>query len=357
LGRAAVKLCVEKIKDHAAYYTTNYAVEDLDAVRTALGYEKINVWGGSYGSRVVLEYLRRYPAHSRSGVVDGVAPVAIALPWSMEVDALAALTAINKQCADTPACAAQYGDIVQKAQKTSAYLLNNPQEIKITHPRTQEKILVNVTAQDFSSVIRLALYSRDLSSLLPQVISEAEAGDYTLFASLIYLAKAKSEMAGINYAMHYTVVCNEDYPLYKDKDPAETNVFLNTQMVEKYSEICAQWPRAQLPEDYWQPIKSNVPVLMLSGAVDPVTPPRWAELVKSGLTNATHIVAPGGHHITTQEGCIAQLMTAFIVKGSGKELDAQCANNIQPLAIHLPPKALDSALDKISNQSTAEKKE
>lgn len=358
LGRAAVKICVEKIKDHAPFYTTNYAVDDLDAVRAALGYEKINVWGGSYGSRVVLEYLRRYPGHSRTGVVDGVAPVAIALPWSMEADALAALTLINKQCADTPACASQYGDIVQKAQKTSSYLLDNPQEIKITHPRTQEKVLVNVTAQDFSGVIRLALYNRDLSSLLPQVISEAESGDYALFASLIYLAKAKSEMAGINYAMHYSVVCNEDYPIYKDKNPAETNVFLNTQMVQKYSEVCAQWPRAQLPEDYWQPIKSDVPVLMLSGAVDPVTPPHWAELVKTGLTNATHIVATGGHHITTQEGCIAQLMTAFIVKGSGKELDAQCANNIQPLAIHLPPKALDApTTDTNNNKSAAEQKE
>jgi len=353
LGREAVKQCIEKIKDHAAYYTTNYAVQDLDAVRVALGYEKINLWGGSYGSRVVLEYLRRYPSHIRASVIDGVAPVAIALPWSMEADGLAALQAINKQCANTPACLTHFGDITQKAQAISSRLLANPQAIKITHPRTQEKVSVNMTAQDFSGVIRLALYSRDLSSLLPQVISDADAGDYSVLASLIYLAKSKSEMAGINYGMHYTVVCNEDYPLYKNKPATDANVFLNTQMVQKYSEVCEHWPRAQLPADYWAPIESDSPVLALSGAVDPVTPPYWGEQVKAGLTNLTHIVAPGGHHIVTSEGCIAQLITAFIAKGDGKELDASCAKNIQPLAIYIPP----SFMEKTDSPETNKGKE
>jgi pimeloyl-ACP methyl ester carboxylesterase len=336
-SREALNQCINKVKNHAAYYTTNYAIADLDAVRIALGYEKINMWGGSYGSRVVLEYMRRYPAQVRVSVIDGVAPVAIALPWFMEADGLAALQAINKQCAETPACAEHYGDIVQKAQKVADGLLLKSQAIKISHPRTQEKITVNLTSQDFSGVIRLALYSRDLSSLLPQAISEADAGDYELFASLIFLAESKSDMAGISYGMHYSVICNEDYPLYKDKNPIESNVFLNSLSVQKYSEVCAQWPHADLPADYWQPIKSDLPLLMLSGAVDPVTPPRWGELVKAGLANATHVIAPGGHHIISAEGCISQLITAFIVKGDGKELDAQCANNIQPLAIHIPP--------------------
>jgi hypothetical protein len=198
-----------------------------------------------------------------------------------------------------------------------------------------------LTAQDFSGVVRLALYNRDISSLLPQVISEAEAGDYQSFASLIYLAKAKSDMAEISYGMHYTVACNEDYPLYKNNDPIASNVFLNSQMVQKYSDICAQWPRAELPADYWEPIKSELPILLLSGAVDPVTPPHWGNFVAKDLPNATHIVAPGGHHIVTPEGCIAQLITAFIIKGDVKSLDASCAKNIEPLALYIPPSALD----------------
>ncbi|RYZ93928.1 MAG: alpha/beta fold hydrolase [Moraxellaceae bacterium] len=356
-AKKALMTCIEKIKDHAAYYTTNYAVADLDAVRAALGYEKINLWGGSYGSRVVMEYMRRYPEHTRASVLDGVAPVAIALPWSMESDGLAALQALNQQCMAAPACALSYGDIVQKAQKVSAQLLAKPETIKISHPRTQEKVTVSLSALDFSSVVRLALYSRDLSSLLPRVINEADAGNYELFASLIYLAKAKSDMAGISYGMHYSVVCNEDYPLYKNKDATESNVFLNSLSVQKYAEVCSQWPRAHLPVDYWEPITSHLPVLMLSGAVDPVTPPRWAELVKKGLVNSTHVVIPGGHHITTQEGCIAQLMTAFIANGNANDLDVRCAQNIQPLAIHLPPAATVNVADKNNDRNADGKKD
>lgn len=360
-AKQALVSCIAKVKDHAAYYTTNYAVADLDAVRIALGYEKINLWGGSYGSRVVLEYLRRYPMHTRASVVDGVAPVAIALPWSMEADGLAALQAINQQCAKASVCVDAYGDIVNKAQTVSQRLLLKPEAINIPHPRTQEKITVNLSAEDFSGVIRLALYSRDLSSLIPRVISEAEAGSYALFASLIYLAKSKSDMAGISYGMHYSVVCNEDYPLYKDKNVAESNVFLNALSVQKYAEVCAQWPHAQLPADYWAPITSDLPVLMLSGAVDPVTPPRWAETVKIGLPNAMHIVVPGGHHIVSQEGCVAQLMTAFIAKGDAKDLDVSCVQNIQPLAIHLPVAAIARAAQtnssKSDEQPTREEKE
>lgn len=358
LLQESVANCVKKNKDRAAFYTTNYAVTDLDEVRKALGYEKINLWGGSYGSRVVLEYMRRYPAQIRSGILDGAAPVSIALPWFMEVDGLTGLQAINKQCADTPECASHYGDIVAKAQKVSNQLLQAPQAIKISHPRTQEKVVVNLTAQDFSGVVRLALYNRDVSSLLPQVISNADAGDYELFASLSYLAKSKSDMAGISYGMHYTVACNEDYPLYKDKNPLGSNVFLNSQMVQHYKKVCAQWPRAELPADYWEPIKSDTPVLILSGAMDPVTPPRWGDVVASNLPNSIHVIAPGGHHIITGEGCISQLIAAFVVKGEGKTLDTTCAKNIQPLAIHIPPAAqkLDQENEEKTSRENMDKK-
>ena len=355
LAQEAAQKCIEKHKDYAAFYTTNYAVADLDEARRALGYDKINLWGGSYGSRVVLEYMRRYPTNFRAGVLDGAAPVAIALPWFMEQDGLAGLQAINKQCADTPACVSQYGNIVDKAKTVSEQLLLKPQEMKIAHPRTQEKITVNLTAQDFSAMVRLALYNRDVSSLLPQVISEAYAGDYQLFASLSYLAKSKSDLAGISYGMHYTVACNEDYPLYKDKNALESNVFLNSKMVQQYAEVCSQWPRAQLPADYWDEIKSDLPVLILSGAMDPVTPPHWGDYVAEKLTNVTQVVAPGGHHIITGEGCISQLITAFIATADGKKLDTTCAQNIQPLAIHIPPSAVEKSADSDVRNDAIEK--
>lgn len=339
----SVQLCVEKYGKHLTYYTTVHAVTDLDTVRHALGYEKINLWGGSYGSRVVLEYLRRFPAHSRTGVIDGVAPATMAMPWSMEADALSALQKIDAQCDATPACKARFGGVVNNAKKIAARLEKSPATLTIDHPRTQEKIPVTVRAQDFSSILRLALYSRELSSLLPQSLAAAAADDFALFGSLIFLAKAKNETADINYAMHFSVVCSEDYPLYKNKKAEESNVFLKANMVQKYSAICAQWPVGELPADFWSPIISDVPVLILSGGVDPVTPPPWGESVKSHLSQSKHVIAPGGHHIVSQEGCLSQLIAIFIADGKATNIDDKCAQAIQPLAIHVPAQAQASS--------------
>ncbi|HSC66509.1 MAG TPA: alpha/beta hydrolase, partial [Cellvibrio sp.] len=110
-----LKSCAEKYQHNSAFYTTPYAAQDLDAVRSALGYGKINVWGGSYGTRVALEYARLYPQQARTIILDGVAPVSIALPKYFARDALAALTAVNNECLSQPNCAAEFGDIEQKA--------------------------------------------------------------------------------------------------------------------------------------------------------------------------------------------------------------------------------------------------
>ena len=347
----AIKTCIEKYRDEFKFFTTYQAIADLDAVRAALGYEKINLWGGSYGSRVVLEYMRYYANHVRAGVIDGAAPVAIALPLHMQEDAMAALQAINNQCAKTPACVSAYGDIVNKAEQVSERLSAHAIQVKVPHPRTQGKLVLNLTAQDFSGVVHLALYSRDLSTLLPLMISNAAAGDYELFASFMYLAKSKSELSGINYGMHYAVVCAEDYPLYKAQRDANASGFFEPFMGQKYTEVCEQWPQpstgnATLPADYWQPVASQLPLLILSGAIDPVTPPQWGELVASGFPNSLQVVAPGGHHIVTQEGCIGQLVALFIAHGDGKNLDTQCVKNIQPLALYIPPAMADQAAPK-----------
>jgi pimeloyl-ACP methyl ester carboxylesterase len=257
----------------------------------------------------------------------------------MESDGLAALKAIAKGCELASACKERYGDVMQKSNQVSAALATKPAWVTFPHPRTQGKMTLQLTAEDFASIVHLALYNRELASLLPQVISDAQAGDYQLFASLIYLARSKSDLMNINFAMHYSVVCSEDYPQYKDRNPTESNVFLQSKMVQKYAEICSQWPVAAMPNEYWQPVKADHPILMLSGAVDPVTPPHWGETAKTTLPQARHLVAPGGHHIITQEGCTSQLIAQFIAKGEAQSLDGSCIDNIKPLAIHIPPKS------------------
>lgn len=337
---ALIKTCAEKYQHNAAFYTTVHAVQDLDAVRIALGYDQINLWGGSYGTRVALEYARRYPQQARSIVLDGVAPVDIALPKYFARDAMAALVAVNNECLAQPECAAEFGDIVQKAE-TVLQRLNElqvkgePLELSYEHPRNQQTESLHLTPRTFSSLLFMSLYSRDLTVLLPRAISFAEQGDYRLLAALSALSTEQAQLMNITEGMRYSVICNEDWPLLSASDIEQSDSFFGVTFVKEMQPICALWPKAELPEDYWQPIKSDVPALLLSGKHDPVTPERWAHAVAAHLSNSTSLSASGGNHSISSEGCVPQLIAQFIERASMQDVNAECVENIKPLPLVL----------------------
>ncbi len=337
---ALMKSCAEKYQHNAAFYTTVHAVQDLEVVRIALGYEKINLWGGSYGSRVALEYARRYPQQARSIVLDGVAPVSIALPKYFARDAMAALVAVNNECLAQTDCAAEFGDIVQKAE-TVLQRLNDlqgegePLEVRYEHPRNQQTESFHLTPRTFSSLLFMSLYSRDLTVLLPRAISFAEKEDYRLLAALSALSGEQAQLMNITEGMRYSVICNEDWPLMSANDIEQSAPFFGIQFVKEVQPICASWPKAELPEDYWQPIKSDVPALLLSGKHDPVTPERWAQAVAAHLPNATSLSAAGGNHSISSEGCVPQLIAQFIERASMQNVKADCVEKIKPLPLVL----------------------
>lgn len=335
-----LKHCAEKYRANAAFYTTDYAVQDLDAVRTALGYGKINLWGGSYGTRVALEYARRYPQQTRAIVLDGVAPVSIALPKYFSRDAMAALVAVNNECLAQVDCVAAFGDITQKAsvvlqRLNTLHEKGESLEVNYEHPRNQLPETFYLTPRTFSSLIFMSLYSRDLTVLLPQAISFAEQEDYRLLAALSALSAEQNQTMKIAEAMRYSVICNEDWPLISKDDLEQSKPFLGVNFVKEMQAICDFWPKAQLPADYWQPVKSEVPALLLSGNHDPVTPEIWAQSVAANLPNATMLSAAGGNHSISSEGCVPQLIAQFIERASMKNVKADCVDNIKPLPLIL----------------------
>lgn len=344
-GEKQLLACLQAIRPVASYYSTPYAVKDLDAIRQALGYEKINLWGGSYGTRVVLEYMREFPAHTRSAILDGVAPVDIALPSHFAQDGYAALAALDNACAEQNGCRNAIGDLDAQVKAVATQLEKNPQRLSILHPRTHQPVNVAFDVEDFASLVRMSLYSRDMSSVLPYAIHQAANHQFDLLASLIFLAQEKGGQTGISLGMHFSVICAEDFPL-ASQNPSEN--FLNLNLLETYQKACAALAVSPLPSNYYEPVKSTIPSLLLSGAADPATPPRWAEDAKQHLTNAKHIVAKGGHHLIFQEGCLAQVMNLFISKASAEGIDLSCVDAIQPLTIYLP-----SGLVKLSDQNAS----
>lgn len=356
---ALMKSCAEKYQHNAAFYTTVHAVQDLDEVRIALGYEKINLWGGSYGTRVALEYARRYPQQARTIILDGVAPVSIALPKYFARDAMAALVAVNNECLAQTDCAAEFGDIVQKAEVVLQRLnelqaKGEPLEISYEHPRNQQTESLHLTPRAFSALLFMSLYSRDLTVLLPRAISFAEKEDYRLLAALSALSAEQAQLMNIAEAMRYSVICNEDWPQLSESDIERSVPFFGVPFVKDMQPICALWPKAELPADYWQPIKSDVPALLLSGKHDPVTPDVWAQTVAAYLPNSTSLSAAGGNHSISSEGCVPQLIAQFIERASMQNVKADCVDKIKPLPLVLganQKKSTSSAADSSSSLS------
>jgi pimeloyl-ACP methyl ester carboxylesterase len=328
------RACAQALGPKAALFTTPQAVADLESVRRALGYPRINLWGGSYGTRVVLAYLAAYPSSLRAVVMDGIAPVQLALPRQTGHDATRALALVAKQCLAIPACAERYGDTAQQARQTARQLRASPVTITIDHPLTGLPTSLLLDDHKLAGLVRFSLYDRLASRLLPAALAAGAKQEYRLLASLITRLTADQNQPSIALGMHMTILCNEDAGV----SPAPVSErFLGVDLSAPVAEICQFWPQAELPEAYYQPITAAVPALLLSGQRDPVTPPYWAEQVAAHLTRATHLVAPGAHHGVTREGCAADLITEFIEQRRVNSERAACLADIQPLPPYLSP--------------------
>lgn len=318
-------------------YTTDIAVGDFEAVRAALHYPTINLWGASYGTRVELEYLRRYPASIRSAVLDGVAPSDMKLPVSMAIDADAALTGLMRDCSADPACAGQgpplNATLTQLLDSTRAH----PVTAEVAHPVTGLPQTVRVDRLLLTHWLRGPLYSTLTASLLPLAIRDAA---HARFGPLVAANFTSSDDSGegVSYGMHLAVVCNEDMNDIGPTDlAAAQKTRFGTDFYEFYQRACAAWPRRRLPASYFEPVRSSVPVLLLAGGDDPATPPRHAERVLETLSQGKLLVAPHVGHGVSLQGCGARLVERFITDGNAAHVDGACLEAIpRPPFFSLP---------------------
>jgi len=337
-----LKKCLASYRDHAdlRFYTTPYAVDDLNRVRKALGYQSINLWGGSYGTRVALVYARRHPESVRTITLDSVAPIGINLPFNVLADADQSLKNVLQFCSQSQKCNARFPDLLPRTKAFISELDASPRMIEVEHPLTQEKIKISLSGQMFASVLRLILYNRDIAPTLPLIIDSALQGDFRGFSVILTMSEQVS--GSISVGMHQTVLCAADVSQGRDldssvSDSSLSDSYLQLDVIAASQRICEYWPKGNLPDNYFEAVKSDKPVLMLSGSLDPVTPPRWAETAGETLSNHLHVVVPGAHHGSTPLGCVGDLIAEFIEAGSHKELDTSCVNKIKPQMQFISP--------------------
>ncbi|MEM8548281.1 MAG: alpha/beta hydrolase, partial [Pseudomonadota bacterium] len=320
--------CLEQLPGDPRFYTTSVAVQDLDAVRAALGFEQLNLWGGSYGTRVALHYLRRYPEHVRSVIIDGVAPSDDVLGPDIAIDAQQSVEAAFDRCAESPACAAEYGDLGETLRDLRARLTAAPVEATVLHPRTGALETETMTDELLAGVVRLSAYKPLTRALLPTLIQRAHDGDYTMLAAQgLLLADSFADAMAVG--MHNAVVCTEDAPFFPDTAPAALDdTFMGRFQLDYLIASCDVWPAGVIDDDFKDPVTSDTPVLILSGEFDPVTPPANGEAALATLSNARHLVASQQGHIVSGVGCMPRLLDEFVTTLDLTALDASCLDRV-----------------------------
>ncbi len=340
-GLERLRSCMNGLDADLRLYTTPIAMDDLDEVRAHLGYDKINLYGGSYGTRAALVYLRQHEPHVRAVILDGVAPTDMRLPLFFARDAQRALDKLLADCAASADCNAQYPDLAARTRALLQRLESTPVSTRLTHPRTGVTDDVRVNAAFVSNVVFGSLYSPMTSSLVPELLKRAEAND---FQGLLALAMV-NEGAGENMSvgMQMSVLCAEDYPRITPEDMARetaSHVFAS-HLASARMKACEFWPKGTVPASYYEPVRSAVPVLLMSGDLDPVTPPTWAEQVKASLTNSRHVLVPGTGHGTITTGCGIRIAREFIEQGRVDALDTSCVESLKRPPFFLTPAGPD----------------
>jgi len=321
--------CLDQLTGDPRFYTTTIAMQDYDQVRAALGYEQLNLFGVSYGSRAAQVYMRLFPERVRTVVLDSVVPQTLALGSEHAVKLDQVLDRILGGCERDVACRESFPDSRGNLRLMAQAVTANPVMVTIDHPLTGQPQTLEFNRDLLGAAIRFLSYSAETQALLPLLIHEAAStGDYSRITSQLMIT-ATGLAESIAQGMEMSVVCAEDYPRFPQLAASDSDFLLGNSMRRATDIQCGIWPRGQVPADFSQPIESNKPVLLLSGEFDPVTPPEYAEMVLQHLSNGRHLVAPGQGHSVSGKGCLGELVTEFIVAADHSALDPGCLSQLQ----------------------------
>lgn len=326
-----VRACRARLERAAdlGHYTTSVAVDDLDEVRGALGYGKINLYGGSYGTTVALDYMRRHGRHVRSAILAGVAPTNLELPLPFARGAQVAIDDLFDDCAAETACRSAFPNVRAELKSVLERLAKEPARVDVVNPFTQKPQRVALGRGVFGERLRMMLYDRDAASLIPLLVHRAHQGDFKPFV-LATLPQARGIYQSVALGMYFTVTCSEDIPFIGDEElKRETaGTFLGEYRVRVHQRACREWPRAAVPRDFTDPVASDAPVLLLSGEVDPASPHWIGAEVARHLPNGRQVTIPDGGHGYFSP-CISEMTATFLSRGSARGLDISCLQSVE----------------------------
>jgi len=329
LIRSETQKCLADLAGDPRFYTTTIAMGDYNRVREAMGYDRINIIGVSYGTRAAQVYLREFPQTVRTLTLDSVVPMQLALGQEHARMLDQSVAAVFADCARDKTCDTLYPRHADELNTLFMQLRKTPRDITVINPVNGQSETVHLTADMLAVAIRFLSYASETQALIPLLVHEAlTTGNLSRMAS-----QASLVMSGLNEmlarGMELAVLCSEDYP-FIDFNTDDSDTLMGNLLLQIINVQCSVWPRGEVPGGFHDPVVSAVPVLLMSGERDPVTPPQYAALTAETFSNSLNLVARGQAHSVMKNVCLRNITTAFIDKGSIEGLDSSCVEKIQP---------------------------
>lgn len=333
---SGLEACRAELDADPSFYTTPIAMDDLDAVRTALDYERFHLIGVSYGSRAALVYSRRHPDRVASLVLRGVTSPADNIPLSWLRSGEASMAGLLARCATDKACNAAYPKLREQLEQILSDLEDRSAAITVRPRGADRNVELELTRDVFAGALQLALYSDRSAARIPRLIDRAAAGDFELFGQgLVGALLATSQ--SLHLGMYLSVICAEDVPFLElegiDQEPWS---FQDPVLLANLIRTCRGWPSGRMPDGYKQPVVSTAPALLLSGSTDPATSPGPGQEVASHLPNSRHLITPGLGHHPSWTSCFANLAGSLINGASIHELDVTCVEEERTSDFDIP---------------------
>ena len=233
-----------------------------------------------------------------------------------------------------PLVAKVFPDLEEGVYKLLDELTEQPKVLTLDNINTGQKETFTFKREHLVQLVGLQTYVPLLTSILPVVLHEAYAND-NLAPMARQVKNLGANPLGLNFGVFYSAACTEDYPFYSANTQKKNSRFFGLDIIETLSEICEFWPKGVHDENFKQPINSDKPVLILSGTVDPVTPPANGEHVKKSLSNSKHIVMQGQGHGLLIIGCMPKVVAQFIDTASIEDLETQCLEIQKPIPLFI----------------------
>lgn len=323
------RICLTTLSKHAdlRHYTTGAAVEDLEAVRQALGAPQINLVGISYGTRVAQQYMKAHPTAVRSVVLDGVVPNSLVLGQEHARNLDDSLSRQFAACGKDSACGTALGDPMQTFRGLAAELAAQPRTVSYHDATTGAPMEGAFGRGSLAGLMRMYAYQPAIAATLPLLLWELQQGQ-----SGAAMAQAQMLLRSMDDAMAQgmglSVTCSEDADELQP-DPADANTVMGDEFARYIKAQCAVWPHGARAADFREPVRGDVPTLLLSGEFDPVTPPRYGEAVAQHLDRARHLVLRGQGHNVIGVGCAPKLVARFIERIDPAALDTECLDRLR----------------------------